>query len=75
MIYILCKKLYLSKNPIVHFCDVYLIDKVKCLCQSGSSNFCLKLRKNSLFISQSYFSNFALFTIKLSSDQNTMCSE
>ena len=37
---------------------------MKRLNQSGSSNFCPKLRKNALLISQSYFSNFALHVIK-----------
>ena len=36
---------------------------MKRLSQSGSSNFCLELRKNALLISQSHFSNFALHMI------------
>ena len=36
---------------------------MKRLSQSGSSNFCLELRKNALLISQSHFSNFALHVI------------
>ena len=40
-----------------------LIDKMKRLSQSGSSNFCPELRKNALLISQSHFSNFALHVI------------
>ena len=38
---------------------------MKRLSQSGSSNFCLELRKNALLISQSHFSNFALHVIRL----------
>ena len=37
---------------------------MKRLSQSGSSNFCPELRKNSLLISQSHFSNFALHVIR-----------
>ena len=36
---------------------------MKRLSQSGSSNFCPKLRKNALLISQSHFSNFTLHMI------------
>ena len=69
MIYILCKELYLSENP---YCACFkyfvLIDKMKRLSQSGSSNFCPELRKNALLISQSYFSNFALHMIMFDSN-------
>ena len=64
MIYIFCKELYLSKNPYcVCFRYFVLIGKMKRLSQSGSSNFCPKLRKNALLISQSHFSNFTFHMI------------
>ena len=63
MIYILCNELYFSKNPCVYFRRFVLIDKMKCLSKSGSSNFCPELRKNAVLISQSYLSNFGLHMI------------
>ena len=65
MLYILHDiQVTLLNNPIVHVFNVLvLIDKIKRLSQQGSSNFCPELRKNSLLISQSYFSNFALYMI------------
>ena len=38
---------------------------MKRLSQSGSGNVCPELRKNALLISQSYFSNFAFYMIKI----------
>ena len=51
------------KNFVYTFDNLFRIDKMKRLSQSGSSSFFPELRKNALLISQSYFSNFALHMI------------
>ena len=48
---------------IVYAFDFVLIDKMKRLSQSGSSNFSPELRRNALLIRQSYFSNFTFHMI------------